>query len=149
MTDKTDSAALIAGDTERVEVSQRAREAAAESLPDLPTAQKKIMSGEMDDRPVVQSYARFEHETRLAGERAERERAAGIAEGLEIAARDAFDFACAVNNLLTPLKSEWQQAGFWTEYDEMVFQWRPRVTMALEAALAQLEAIRAQAGEAS
>jgi hypothetical protein len=59
-------------------------------------------------------------------------------EALEEAAKSAFKFAVDVNALLTPLKSEWQQAGFWTEYDEMVFQSRPKVAMALEAALAAL-----------
>jgi hypothetical protein len=66
---------------------------------------------------------------------------------LEEAAKAAFKFAVDVNALLTPLKSEWQQAGFWTEYDEMVFQSRPKVTMALEAALTNKPPNVSQEGE--
>ena len=51
------------------------------------------------------------------------------------AAKLALDFAVKVNALITPLKSEWQQEGMWTDYDESVFQMRPKVTLALQSAL--------------
>ena len=59
----------------------------------------------------------------------------GLVEALEL----AFDFACKVNALLTPLKSEWQDVNMWTDYDEGVFQMRPKVTMALQAALSAIK----------
>lgn len=59
----------------------------------------------------------------------------GLVEALEL----AFDFAVKVNALLTPLKSEWQDANAWSEYDESVFQMRPKVTVALQAALSAIK----------
>ena len=59
----------------------------------------------------------------------------GLVEALEL----AFDFAVKVNALLTPLKSEWQAVNMWTDYDEGVFQMRPKVTLALQAALSAIK----------
>ena len=42
--------------------------------------------------------------------------------------------------LLCPLKSEWQEAGFWSDYDEEVFNRRAEVNLQLLAALAARKA---------
>lgn len=59
----------------------------------------------------------------------------GLVEALEL----AFDFAVKVDALLTPLKSEWQDVNMWTEYDEGVYQMRPKVTLAVQAALSAIK----------
>lgn len=95
--------------TEKIEVSQRARKAAAELAAKLGGAISiggndlaAIMNGLWDNDEesgymiafLVPAFARFEHETRLAGERAGMERAAEIAEDVEFYSAD--DIAQAI-----------------------------------------------------
>lgn len=128
--DKTDSAALIAGDAERVVVSQRAREFAAEACrhfyPGLIEAGDAVKTGAADGHPVAQMFARFEHETRLAGERAGMLRAAGIVADMIFVRSAEFDSLPRQDSKLA---------------DEII----TRLTILKNAE----DAIRAQAGEAS
>ncbi len=51
---------------------------------------------------------------------------------------EASQFLSDVYNLLCPIKSEWEQAGMWTEFDETVFNKRADLNLRIH------EAIRSQ-----